>query len=474
MENVRSSNREYRLPRQIGMSVLPEATMLSETEARELTQKLLSYVKADDATVGVGSENYSHLRFAANAFTTSGARENIGVNVTVWVDKKRGSSSTNELDDASLRAAVAEAETLARISPVDREYLPTLGPQTYTPVNGYAEATSNISLQDRARAINDVIASCERAKVIGAGFHQARGSANGSATKNGNFNYSRSSLVSLSTTARTADGGSSGYFLRNHFDVAKLDSKRVAREAIRKALESRRPRTLEPGVYSAILEPQAVADLLSGFAFGFDARSADEGRSPFSAPGGKTKVGQQIFDPRINLYSDPWHPQLPGSSAAQGGIPAQRIHLVRNGVLENLIYSRFWAKQKDKQPTPGPVNNIMAGSTAPSTIDDMIKSTKRGLLIGRFWYIRGVDPRTALQTGLTRDGVWYVGDGKIQYPVNNFRFNQSLVQLLAPGDVEMIGAPERVGSSEGQGTSLAMLPALKVKEFTFTSQSEAV
>ncbi len=139
-----------------------------------------------------------------------------------------------------------------------------------------------------------------------------------------------------------------------------------------------------------------------------------------------------------------------------------------------MIYSRFWAKQKDKQPTPGPVNNIMASSTAPATIDDMIKSTDRGLLIGRFWYIRGVDPRTALQTGLTRDGVWYVEKGKIQYPVNNFRFNQSLMQLLAPGNVEMIGAPERVGSSEGQGSSSALLPALKVKEFNFTSQSEAV
>lgn len=448
--------------------------LLTESEARALTQKLLGYVKADDAAINVNSENYSHLRFAANAFTTSGARENTTVNVTVWIDKKRGSATTNEIDDASLRAAVAQAETLARISPVDREYLPTLGAQSYQPVDGYAEATSNISLQDRARTVNDVIAQCEKARVIGAGFHQARGLSNAFATKNGNFNYSRSSLVSLSTTARTADGGSSGYFLRNHFDVAKLDAKRVAREAIRKALESRRPRTIEPGVYSAILEPQAVADLLSGFIFGFDARSADEGRSPFSAPGGKTKIGQQIFDPRINIYSDPWNADLPGSAAAQGGIPAQRVHLVRNGVLENLIYSRFWARQKDKQPTPGPVNNIMASSTAPSTIEDMIKSTDRGLLIGRFWYIRSVDPRTALQTGLTRDGVWYVEKGKIQYPVNNFRFNQSLMKLLAPGNVEMIGAPERVGSSEGQGTSSALLPALKVKEFSFTSQSEAV
>lgn len=448
--------------------------LLSESDARQIAHKLLSYVTADDATVNVGGEQYSHLRFAANAFTTSGARENTTVGVTVWIDKKRGSSNTNSIDDESLKAAVAEAEAIARISPVDREYMPTLGAQTYKPVNGYAERTANISLQERAKSINDVIASCERAKVIGAGFHQARGAANASATKNGNFNFARSSLVSLSTTARTADGGSSGYFLRNHFDVAKLDSKRVAREAIRKALESRQPKTLEPGVYSVILEPQAVADLLSGFAFGFDARSADEGRSPFSAPGGKTKVGERIFDERINIYSDPWHPDLPGSQAAQGGIPAQKIYLVRNGVLENLIYSRYWAKQKDKQPTPGPVNNIMESSTAPATVDEMIKSTSRGLLIGRFWYIRGVDARTALQTGLTRDGIWLVENGRIKHPVNNFRFNQSLMALLAPGNVEMIGAPERVGSSEGQGGNASLLPALKVKEFKFTSQSEAV
>src|SRR5687768_16728648 len=448
--------------------------LLTEKEARELTDKLLGYVKADDASVNVSSENYSHLRFAANAFTTSGARENTTVGVTVWIDKKRGSSSTNEIDDVSLRAAVAEAETLARISPVDREYLPTLGQQTYKPVAGYAESTSNISLQDRARAINDVIASCEKAGVIGAGFHQARGAASATSTKNGNFNYSRSSLVSLSTTARTPDGGSSGYFLRNHFDVTKLDVKRVAREAIRKALESRQPRTLEPGVYPAILEPQAVADLLSGIAFGFDARSADEGRSPFSAPEGKTKVGQKIFDERINIYSDPWNAELPGSASAQGGIPAEKIYLVRNGVLENLVYSRFWAKQKGKEPTPGPVNNIMESSARAASIDEMIKATDRGILLGRFWYIRGVDPRTALQTGLTRDGIWYIENGRVQSPVKNFRFNQIVIELLAPGNVEMIGKSERVCSSEGQGGNAALLPALKVKKFHFTSQSEAV
>jgi predicted Zn-dependent protease len=278
----------------------------------------------------------------------------------------------------------------------------------------------------------------------------------------------------LSTTARTPDGTSSGYFLRNHFDVAKLDTARVAGEAIRKALDARNPRTLEPGTYPAILEPQAVADLLSGFAFSFDARSAEEGRSAFSALGGKTKVGEKVFDERINIYSDPWHPDLPGSQSAQGGLPAQKIYLVRNGVVENLVYSRFWAKQKGKEPTPGPVNTIIESSQPPVTLEDMIKSMDRGLLLGRFWYIRGLDPRTMAQTGLTRDGIWYVEKGKIQYPVKNFRFNQSLMQLLAPGNIDMIGKSERVGNSEGQGGSASLLPALKVKEFYFSSQSEAV
>ena len=448
--------------------------LLTEKDARAICEKLLSYVKADDAAVGVNSEDYGHLRFAANAFTTSGARENTTVGVTVWIDNKRGAASTNEIDDGSLKAAVAQAEQLARISPVDREYVPTLSKQTYKPVNAYAEATSNISVTSRAKTINDVISGCEKAKVVGAGFHQARGSAGASATKNGNFAYERSSLVSLSMTARTPDGTSSGYFLRNHFDVAKLDAERIANEAIRKALESRNPRVLEPGVYPAILEPQAVADLLSFFAFSFDARSAEEGRSPFSAPGGKTKVGEKIFDERINIYSDPWHPELPGSQSAQGGLPAQKVILVRNGVLENLVYSRFWAKQKGKEPTPGPVNNIFESSAPAVSMDEMIRSMDRGLLLGRFWYIRGVEARTALQNGLTRDGIWYIEKGKIQYPVRNFRFNQSLLELLAPGNIDMIGKPERVGSSEGQGGNAALLPALKVNKFHFTSQSEAV
>jgi len=443
----------------------------TEKESKAICDKVLGYTKADDAEVSVSTDDDSHLRFAANGFTTSGRRENASASITVWIDKKRGSAAANDLDDASLQRAVAQAEDLARISPEDKEYLPTLGPQTYKPVGGYVDATANLSLPARAKAIDDIIRACEQAGVIGAGFHHASGSSSGFATKNGNFHHQLSSLVSLSVTARTPDGGSSGYFLRNHFDIAKLDTWRIGRQAIQKALNSKKPHTLEPGVYPVILEPQAADDLIG---FNFDARTTDEGRSLYSAPGGKTRLGEKIFDERVNIYSDPWHPELPGSSEAQDGIPAQKIYFVRNGVLENLHYSRYWAKEKGKEPTPGPVNSILESSAPGATVEEMIKATQRGLLVSRFWYIRDVDPRTALFTGLTRDGVWYIENGEIQYPVRNFRFNQSILELLAPGNVEMIGTAERVSNSESQGRSASMTPALKVKQFHFTSQSEAV
>ena len=446
--------------------------LLTEQEVKDLTTKILSMVKADDASAAVSSNKQSHLRFAGNNVLTSGSREGRNANVTVWIGGKRGSSSTNDLDDASLKAMVDRAQEIAKTAPPDREYMPTLGKQSYKPVNSFFEATANLSLTDRAKQIGDVISLCEKSGVIGAGFHSATSQAGGNSTKNGNFEYERSTGVGLSVTARTPDGTSSGYFLRGHNDISKLETMRIARESIRKAIDGRDARAIDPGLYTVILEPQAVADLIGGFGFGFNARTAEEGRSAFSSAGGKTKLGEKVFDEKVTIYSDPWHPELPGSQSAQGGMPAQRIEMVKDGILKNLQYNRYWAKQKNVAPTPGPVNTIMETSGSVSTLEEMIKSTERGILVGRFWYIRQTDPRTASSTGLTRDGVWWIENGKIAYPLKNFRFNQSTVKMLGPGNVLAVGRPERVGSSEGGGGSL--LPALKIKEFNFTSQSEAV
>jgi predicted Zn-dependent protease len=448
--------------------------LLTQEEARRITDRMLGFVTADDAAVDVTGRVHSNLRFAANTLQTSGRRELVAASVTVWIGRRRGSSTTTDVSDAALRQTVEQAQELARLSPVDPEYLPTLGPQKYEATRRYVEETATLSLADRARAVGEALGASEKAGVISAGFHQSSAMARADATRNGNFAYERSTIASLGMTARTPDGAGSGYFLRSHMDVRRVDTRQVYREAIRRAQESRGAKTIAAGSYPVILESQAVADLISGFSLNFDARSAEEGRSAFAAPGGRTRVGEKVFDERISILSDPWREDLPGSQASNSGLPSQVVYLVRDGVLENLAYSRFWAERQKRQPTPGPVNRIVQGNGRTSTVPEMIQASDRALLVTRFWYIRSVDPRTATLTGLTRDGVWWVEKGKIAYPIRNLRFNQSMIQMLAPGNVEMVGSPERVGASEDQGSSAVLMPALKLRAFTFTSQSEAV
>ena len=446
--------------------------MLTEREAKKICETLLKLTKADDAAVGVRESLDHNQRFAANGFTTNGSARERSFSITVWIDKRQGSASGTEFDDNSLRGAVERAESLARVSPVDVEYMPTLTQQVYKPVKGFVSDTAEISPKWRAAQIGSILDKCDQAKVIGAGLFRSGASASASATRHGNFEFERSTIASLSMTARTPDGTSSGYALHSHFDSDKLDISGVAKRAVDKALTGGGAQRLEPGVYPVILEPQAVGDILGFFRGAFTARNADEGRSPMSAPGGKTLLGQPMFDSKINFYSDPWHRELPGSQSAQEGLPAEKLHLVRAGVVENLVYSRFWAQKTGKQPTPGPVNFILESAGKSHSLAEMIANTERALLLTRLWYIRMVSPRTQLLTGLTRDGVWLVENGKIKHAVRNFRFNQSVMAMLAPGNVEMIGQPERVGGEGGRGVSL--FPALKLKAFTFSSASDAV
>ncbi len=443
--------------------------MLTRDEALRICETVLSNAKAagaEDAVVSLQSSIESHARIADNRIITSGRAEDLDISATVWVGRRRGATSGNDSGAAALKQLAEEAVQIARVSPVHREYVPTLGPLDYPEARGFAGATADVDLVDRATGLEAVIAACRTAKVTGAAFHTARASASAAATANGNRRYFRSSEAGFSVTARTEDGTGAGYFSGDHFDLARLDSKHIAEQAVGKAVRSRQPKPIEPGTYPVILEPQAVADLIGFLTNSFDARTADEGRSAFSGKDGKTRVGEKLFNERINLYSDPMHADLPALPATGDGIPASRLSLVKSGVLENLQYSRFWAQERKKEPTPGPVNYIMESSQPPTSIDDMIKGLDRGLLISRFWYVRLVDPRTIGLTGLTRDGLWWVDKGRISHPVRNLRFNQSVLAMLAPWNVEAIGAPQRL--------SPLMVPALKLGAFTFTSISDAI
>jgi predicted Zn-dependent protease len=443
--------------------------MLSRDEALKLCDGVLAQAKsagAEDAIVSVQNSQESHARFADNRITTSGRSEDVSITATVWVGRRRGAATGNDASPGALKQLADEAVQIARVSPVHREYLPTLGPMTYAQERGFAESTANIDLDARARILAAVLDACRAAKVTGAGFHTATASATASATANGNRRFFRSSEGGMSITARSADGTGSGYYAGDHFDLARLDARKIAEEAVGKAVRSQHPKPIEPGTYPVILEPQAVADLLGSLTNAFDARTADEGRSAFSAKGGKTRVGEKMFNERINLYSDPMHAEMPAAPSTSEGIPAARLSLIKGGVVENLEYSRFWAREQKREPSPGPVNYILESTDAPTPLPKMIDSMERGLLISRFWYVRQIDPRTIMLTGLTRDGLWWIEKGRISHPVRNLRFNQSVLAMLAPPNVQAIGAPER--------RSPLMVPALKLSSFTFTSVSDAI
>ena len=443
--------------------------MITRDEALNICETVLSHAKAsgaEDAAVSLASSVESHARFADNRITTSGRADDLDITATVWIGKRRGSATVNDSGAAALRQIANDAVQIARVSPVQREYVPTLGPLQYADDRGYAASTVDLDLKARAKALQGVLDACRAQKVTGAGFHTTRASASAAATANGNRRYFRSTRADFSMTARTLDGTGSGYVAGDHFDVGRVDAQHIAAQAVNKAAKSRQPLPIEPGNYPVILEPQAVSDLIGFLTGALDARSADEGRSAFSAKDGKTRLGEAMFNEGINLYSDPMHPELPATPATDEGVPATRLSLIKGGVLENFRYSRYWGQEKKREATPGPVNYILEGTREPTSVDEMIKGTKRGLLISRFWYVRLVDPRTLVLTGLTRDGLWWIENGQIKNPVRNLRFNQSVLAMLGPSSVEAIGTPQRLAPY--------MVPPLRLSSFTFTSISDAI
>ena len=443
--------------------------MLTRDEALKICETVLGHARAagaEDAQVQVQGSIESHARFADNSITTSGRAEDVDITATVWVGGRRGSISGNDAGADALKRIGDEAVQIARVSPVHREYVPTLGPLEYGASKGFAAATADVDLNARAATMQAALEACRSAKVNGAGFHVARAFATAAATANGNRRYFQSSQADFSLTARSADGTGSGYYAGDHFDLARLDAKRIAEQAVGKAVRSQQPKAIEPGVYPVILEPQAVSDLVGFLTNALDARNADEGRSAFSGKDGKTRLGEALFSDKINIYSDPMHAEMPAVPTTAEGIPAARVSLIKGGVLENLVYNRYWAQQKKVQPTAGPVNYIFESTQAPMSLDDMIKATPRGLLISRFWYVRLVDPRTIVLTGLTRDGLWWIEKGRISHPVRNLRFNQSVLAMLAPWNVQGVGTPQRLAPW--------LVPALKLDSFTFTSISDAI
>jgi predicted Zn-dependent protease len=440
-------------------------------ESEALARRVLGFSTADEARVNLNSQTQGNTRFARNQISTAGDTYNATLTVTSAFGKRTASATTNRFDDESLRQVVQTSEALARLVPEDPEYLGELGPQQYPQSAGFFETTANITPEQRAAAVNAITRPAEQQGLVSTGFLDIQIGSNAVATKKGLFAYATGTAVNLTTTVRTTDGTGSGWAGVGHNDWTQVNPAELAERAITKARNSRNPRAVEPGEWTVILEPTAVANIVGLMGNFLDARQADEGRSFFSKAGGGNKIGERIVDPRITLTSDPGSREAPEAAFNFQGLPNQRMVWVENGTLRNLQYNRFWAQRSNRQPTGFANGFVMSGGDA--TIDQMIRSTERGLLVTRLWYIRPVDPRTILFTGLTRDGTFLIENGRITTPVKNLRWNESPVFLL--NNIEMMSRPVRVSASEsGEVDGAVIVPAIKARDFTFSSLSDAV
>jgi len=443
--------------------------ILDKQAAEAILKKVLSFSKADECQAVLSGSDGANVRYAKTAVSTSGAIETSTLAVSSAFGKRQGVVTLNEYDDASLEKAVRTSEELARLAPENPEFVSYLGPQHYAQdANTWIAATASIDPSVRASMVAQSLATAKAANLVAAGFLEHAQSFAALMNSKGLSAYYKDTSINFSITMRTPDGHGSGYSIKGYNDVAFLDTKKISETAAFKAAHSKGAKAIEPGKYTVILEPTASIVLLERLIFGLDARQADEGRSFLSASGGKTKLGEKMVDDKVTIYSDPHHPILPGAVWNEDGRPQEKTVWIDKGVVKNTSYSRFWAQKKGVTATPAPDSFIMEGGEG--SLADLIRSTERGILVTKLWYIRVVDPQTLLLTGLTRDGTFFIENGRITYPVKNFRFNESPVILL--NNLDALAKSERTVSTEGSLN--AMIPPMRVRDFTFSSLSDAV
>lgn len=439
---------------------------LSERAAKKIVKQAIAAAKLPETTVRVEASIVGNTRFANNGITTTGDVETVSVRVTSSVEGRSASVTGTRTDKAGLAALVGQAEELAKVSPVDPEHMPPLGPQKYEKSERRDSTTATVGAPQRAATVEKVAQLAGDRGLIAAGFlsHHDRIVAMGNAA--GLFAFAPDTSLDLSTTFRTPDGTGSGYKAFTSHRAQDLDPETLATVAADKAEMSKSPGALGAGRYTLVLEAQAVADLLGFLVDALSTREAEEGRSYFSAAGGKSRLGEKLFDDRVTLFSDPGHVDHPAAPFARDGLPQRQQVWVESGKLRQLSMSRFWAKRTGRDPIARPSSLHMQGEG--KSMVDLIAAAGDGVLVTRFHYNRMLEARHLLVTGLTRDGTFAIKGGKLDGAINNFRYNESPLTLLSR--VVAMGTPERVAS----GQRVMVVPPLVVEGFNLASVSQAV
>jgi predicted Zn-dependent protease len=466
--------------------------MYSRDEIKSLTDKVLSMArdaKAEGAEVTFDGGERSGTRWANSTITANLIQFDQNLSITVRNGQKTGNATTREFDDDSLKAAVDEAKGAAEKAR-DNPNLPPLvkGPQDYIPVNAALPEMVDFGPGDRAKWVKQSVDICGKKGVLGAGFIPKQYQTNCTANSEGLFAYYQYAETGFILTCRMPSGSGSGWSgITGAKELSQIDVAQLTEVASNKALKSQKPRAIEPGRYTTIIEPRPAARFLStmmgafnaGTGGGFGGGGGGGGFNfggigrPFVAADGTPKIGQKLFSDSFTLKSDIGNGVLRQTPIMNDGSAAQPVTWIEKGVLKNVYYDPNTARRQKVPPSPANPNMSLVMDGTNQSIEEMIKSTRRGLLVTFFWYLRPVDTLTLLNTGMTRDGLFLIVNGEIAGPVQNFRWNMS--PLVAFANLSAVGKAVPIHTGEAyDGPGTALMPAIRVEDFYMTSVSPAV
>ena len=465
--------------------------MLDRAQANDIFDKLRRLSQADEIELLISGGRSALTRFANNTIHQNVAEEEYHISVRSAFGNRTARASTNKHDDDSLRRVVQSSEALARVQYPDPDLLPMPTKEEVAaavergdgPVNRCFEATARLTPQDRAEGVASMVNVAKKHNLTAAGIFSSAEIVEGIFNSKGVAGWYEQTLAEVSVSM--LDSSSSGWQKANSPDRAQLDPVRMAEVAAVKAIESKNPRELSPGKYSVILEPAAVLDIVGFMFWDFGGSALLEQRSFLN-----DRIGTRLFGENITVWDDVYHPLQAGVPFDGEGMSRQRLKLIENGVVRAVTYSRSSAKRMQESEMAGkvgpvrptghgfalpseigeaPLNIVFAGPPEGEsrTVEQMIASTERGILVTRLWYIREVEPYEKILTGMTRDGTFLVENGKVVCGIRNFRFNESLLHMLQ--NVEVMGTPVR---SCGEESFDMVAPPMKVRDFNFTEATK--
>jgi predicted Zn-dependent protease len=446
--------------------------MIGEQEAKNICQQLLSRSKGDSMEVILAAQDQSLTRFANNEIHQNVYERNLTATVRLAHGKRLGLASTNRSDPAGLDEAVERARLNAQASPEDPHFPGLADPAAYGSPDSFDTATAEYSPSKRAEAIQTICRLATESGLNAYGAFSTGSEALAVANSQGVFAYHTGSQASFLTRVMSED--SSGHAEASAWQVKRLPVGDLGRQAIDKAMRGRNPRPVEPGEYTVVIDPYVTQDLVENLNFhGMSAQAVLEGRSWMNE-----RFGQQAMSPLVSIWDDGLNEEGQPRPFDFEGVPRQRVSVVDKGVIGEPVHDRTTARQAGGSSTGhalppemrsyGPLALNLFVASGEHTVDEMIRSTPRGLYITRFWYTRLVHPRDCVVTGMTRDGVFMIEKGELAYPVKNLRFTQSYVGALA--NVEDVGRQRHLLVSDWGGFAVNV-PAMKIAAFDFTGST---